>query len=105
MWLVWLAGLVLMKGDTMRGFLPLAPLESFVKRLYPDVGLKDTHKEEYEKVDFFFKEILGVQRRVWQRWEKSGKLDESVGDRVACRLGYHPFLIWGDIWFSGCEEE
>ena len=47
-------------------------------------------------------EVLGVSRRTVQRWRKEG-IPEHYADKLACRIGTHPSLIW-ETWFS-CDGD
>jgi hypothetical protein len=41
--------------------------------------------------------VLGVHSKTPQNWVRRG-LGELQADRMACRLGYHPSLIWPEWW-------
>jgi hypothetical protein len=42
-------------------------------------------------------EALGVSVRTVHHWRVRG-LNEQQADHIACRLGYHPSLIWPEWW-------
>jgi hypothetical protein len=37
------------------------------------------------------------------KWKRIG-LDVYNADRWAVKLGYHPYEIWGDDFYQGCED-
>ena len=42
--------------------------------------------------------LLGVSRRSIAVWRRRGDLGLGLADRLACRLGLHPSLIWPEWW-------
>ena len=45
-------------------------------------------------------ERIGVTRTTIFRWKREGLTLRSA-DQAACKLGYHPYLIWGnDYWHA-----
>lgn len=87
---------------------PIAPLLRIIRGIWPHLSESYGKKEPYEQMSYVIKEIIGVHERTFDRWVASGRLREEHADRIACRLGYHPYLIWGDLWFNGyrgCELE
>jgi len=46
--------------------------------------------------------ITGLGSHNVAKWRKFG-LDVFAGDRWAVKLGYHPYEIWGDAFYQGCE--
>lgn len=32
-------------------------------------------------------------------WKNSGGISLYTADKVACQIGLHPYVIWGDEWF------
>lgn len=43
---------------------------------------------------------LGVLRTSVVRWKRDG-VSINVADRLACRVGVHPYIIWGNDYFRG----
>ena len=41
--------------------------------------------------------ICGVGSRTIGRYARAGHLPMSDADRIACRLGLHPILLWPDF--------
>ena len=33
------------------------------------------------------------------RWKKTGGISLYAADKMACQIGLHPYVIWGDEWF------
>jgi len=49
---------------------------------------------------------LGVNRAQILRWRKGHvRLDTWQADRLAIRAGYHPSLIWGNLWWENAEPK
>jgi hypothetical protein len=43
-------------------------------------------------------ERIGVDRMTVVRWKREG-LNLRAADKAACKLGYHPYLIWGNEYW------
>ena len=73
--------------------LPLAPLYALGKSVD---ALPDRH-------DGFttlrLARLTGVHPRNFHRWRRAGGIPIFTAGRVACRLGYHPSLVWPE-WFQ-----
>lgn len=41
-----------------------------------------------------------VSRSTMSKWERFD-LNIYAADRCACKLGYHPYEIWGDAFYAG----
>lgn len=46
----------------------------------------------------------GVCRRELVRASVTGEITIWMADRLACRLGLHPSLVWGDDWWSVADD-
>lgn len=46
-------------------------------------------------------ERLGVNRMTLVNWRQGGRVHWVKADRYACRLGLHPYSVWGEEWFLG----
>jgi hypothetical protein len=93
-------------GDSLdRKMYPFAPLLKVLKKTFPHMSEQFSGKRDYEGSDYVIKDILGVHARTFDRWVSRGNIREDFADMLACRLGLHPYLIWGDLWFNydGCE--
>jgi hypothetical protein len=44
-----------------------------------------------------------ITNRQLNKWLRIG-LDLYTADRWAVKLGYHPYEIWGDDFYQGCED-
>jgi hypothetical protein len=45
--------------------------------------------------------ILNINPSAIYRWRKPDVgLPIHIADRLACQLGFHPSLIWGDLWWN-----
>ena len=38
--------------------------------------------------------LLGIDPVTLRRWDRAGGLDEFQADWAACRLGFHPGIVW-----------
>lgn len=47
--------------------------------------------------------LAGVERGTAWSWIRRGTIEESRADRVACRLGLHPAMLWGVEWLADVE--
>lgn len=47
---------------------------------------------------------LGIERNLVVLARQRG-LSEWQADKFACKLGIHPALIWGDLWWDTAELE
>ena len=54
-----------------------------------------------EQDDTAIGEILGVGRSTINKWrnEKSHMIGIYRADSLACRIGKHPALVWGNLWW------
>lgn len=43
-------------------------------------------------------ERLGISERTLARLLRAQDIAEPVADRMACRLGLHPVLLWPHLW-------
>lgn len=41
--------------------------------------------------------LLGLTRRTLHRYRHTG-LDPRTADRLACKVGLHPLVVWGEAW-------
>jgi hypothetical protein len=67
-----------------REWLPLEPL----RRVMPVFSLAELAR------------LAGVSTRTATRWSVVDEIPFYAGDEVACALGVHPFLVWGDGWWD-----
>ena len=85
-------------------FVPIAPVipylehrrRDYLQALETEIGLPAVY--EY---------LTGQNRNNFHRARKDGRLTLRMADTLACALGYHPSLIWGDAWWqdTGYFEE
>ena len=68
--------------------LPAAPLKRVLKRLQASESL--TWEELADRI--------GVTERQLCRILTAGDLSELVADRISCRIGLHPLLVWPKEW-------
>ena len=68
--------------------LPAAPLKRVLKRLQASESL--TWEELADRI--------GVTERHLCRILAARKLSERVADRISCRIGLHPLLLWPKEW-------
>lgn len=47
-----------------------------------------------------FAEQIGHNIRAVTRWKETGTIPWISADVAACRLGFHPLLVWGDDWLN-----
>lgn len=45
------------------------------------------------------------QERAYHRAIRDGTVTLFTGDELACALGYHPYEIWHDLWWTVDEDE
>jgi hypothetical protein len=91
-----------------RKMYPIGPLLAMIYKTWPFMNTPYANKQSYEMSDYVVQHILGIHARTFDRWVEKGTLREDHADRIACLLGVHPYLIWGDLWFNGhrgCELE
>jgi hypothetical protein len=48
--------------------------------------------------------MADVWTRTACRWISEGALPDYAADRVSCRMGLHPALVWGRAWWDMVEE-
>ena len=48
---------------------------------------------------------LGLGRSAVHQYRRRGTVTVFNGDRLACRLGFHPSLVWGDRWWDLAVEQ
>ena len=75
-----------MREDTRR--LPARPLQTALQQRKRSQGLS------WEQLAF----RLGVCSRTLLRLMKATDVSYVVADRIACRLGAHPSLLWPKEW-------
>lgn len=75
-----------MREDTRR--LPARPLQAALR------NKKRTHGLSWEQLAL----RLGVCSRTLIRLMKATDVSYLVADRIACRLGSHPSLLWPKEW-------
>lgn len=46
--------------------------------------------------------VTGLGSHNVAKWRARG-LDVFSGDKWAVKLGYHPYEIWGDAFYQGCD--
>ena len=68
--------------------LPAAPLKRVLKRLQASESL--TWEELADRI--------GVTERHLCRVLAARELSERVADRISCRIGLHPLLLWPKEW-------
>src|SRR5437870_373296 len=68
--------------------LPAAPLKRVLKRLQANESL--TWEQLADRI--------GVTERHLCRILTARDLSELVADRISCRIGLHPLLIWPEEW-------
>ena len=68
--------------------LPAAPLKRVLLRLQDSESL--TWDDLADRVGV-------TQRQLW-RLLAANDLSERVADRIACRIGLHPLLLWPEEW-------
>lgn len=78
-------GIVRKATTAILGNLPINPL----LRLWDDLNLTDDE----------IASRCGVGRTTVVRWRRIG-LSLDAADRVAIRLGSHPYIVWGDAYWS-----
>ena len=47
-------------------------------------------------------ERFGVERSAVIRWKRDG-VSIITADRLACKIGVHPYMIWGNDYFKGMK--
>jgi hypothetical protein len=47
-------------------------------------------------------ERFGVTRSAVMRWKRNG-VSVVTADRLACHIGVHPYIIWGNDYFKGMK--
>jgi len=68
--------------------LPAAPLKRVLLRLQDSESLTWDDLADRAGV---------TQRQLW-RILRANDLSERVADRIACRIGLHPLLLWPEEW-------
>lgn len=68
--------------------LPSAPLKRELRRV------RRVHRLTWDELAV----RLRVSDRTLARLLRSSDVAEQVGDRMACRLGLHPVLLWPNEW-------
>lgn len=51
--------------------------------------------------DHIVGERLGVGRMTVVHWRQGRMIHWRKADEYACRIGLHPYSVWGDEWFLG----
>jgi transcriptional regulator with XRE-family HTH domain len=51
--------------------------------------------------DHIVAERLGVGRMTVMEWRHGRRIHWRKADEYACRIGLHPYSVWGDEWFLG----
>lgn len=74
--------------------LPAAPLRRELRRALLMHGL--TFEELAVRLD--------ISCRTLSRLMKARDIGESVADRMSCRLGLHPILLWPNEWLHGSAD-
>lgn len=72
---------------------PTAPLETWLA--VRGVAATEQHPQGSQRG---LARFLGVDPGQWQRWRSEG-VPTFAADRLACRAGLHPSLLWPD-WFD-----
>lgn len=95
-----------MPGSANFGSYDPAPLMRYLER---QVGIRpgkftDHHRTtecfgRARSVDADIALEAGVSQRQVQRWRRGALLRAYDADRIACRLGLHPCLLWSD-WYG-----
>lgn len=67
---------------------------------FGDTGVFTSLRLDARPIDDDIADAIGVNRRTIQRWRHGAFLTIPQADRVACRLGLHPCLLWSD-WYEG----
>jgi hypothetical protein len=94
----------IVKNAPGRKTFPIAPLIPVMRKAFPylnDPG--GCRKDVADTAAHVFEHVLGIYERTYDRWVQTGVIREDYADLVACRLGLHPYLIWGELWFEGYE--
>lgn len=82
--------------------LPLEPLERALGSTvaYSTIGGRACGERAYDATDLA--ELAGATRRAVARWREAGSVPFHYADRIACRLGVHPIVIWGRADYFDC---
>lgn len=51
--------------------------------------------------DYVVAEALGVNRMTVLHWRQGRRIHWLKADLYACKVGLHPYSLWGDEWFLG----
>lgn len=59
-----------------------------------------------EMVSHEIGEILGISGHQVRGWRSKGTmLSAYEADKYATRIGLHPWMVWGDLWFAIERQE
>lgn len=70
-----------------------APLEPLIEAAWRPISDHQRHISVIGKAA----QLTGIDNATFHKWRRDG-LSRWAADRVACRLGYHPGLIWPNWW-------
>lgn len=66
---------------------------------FNEAGNRTSLRLDARPIDRDIAVVIGVTTRTIQRWRHGALLTISQADRIACRLGLHPALLWSE-WYS-----
>lgn len=70
---------------------PFGPLAAVLRR--------EAHASGREYGMSYIADRLGVENRQAWQWQKDG-MTLRMADRAACRIGFHPAVIWQDLYWT-----
>lgn len=76
---------------------PRFPLEA-LEALFPPLELNNGDGVRVVSPLHQLATVSGIAERSLFRWRAEGGLPEHQADRIACRLGLHPGLVWPEWW-------
>jgi hypothetical protein len=81
-------------NDIPSGYVPLEPLEALARSRYEET-------EQTPWSNNVFAELCGVSNRAVGRWRAAGGvIPWTTADIAAVKLGFHPLIIWPELWLD-----